>query len=281
MNASSSPRRQTARPTGFRSCPVRGNSGAARNLRPGGRSGSALSSARPVTHSGAPRATLMPRTSRSEDPIPKNKIRRRPRMNKPYRSCSCRAPATTGPDGKRRPGKLLGSRCPDLARRAMAPGTPGTRRRRGRTASAASRGSARSRPRRRPRPRWWRHSARWQAGTHADRPEHQARRVPGPLADLAGAGAEAQNAGVLPRGVRPLLEASARARAAGRPPREPHPRRARRDAQAEHAGRGRGPAQSCCGGSPLPVPPCRTCQGGGSALRHCRRRGSSGSQRRW
>ena len=22
-------------------------------------------------------------------------------MNKPYRSCSCRAPATTGPDGKR------------------------------------------------------------------------------------------------------------------------------------------------------------------------------------
>src|SRR5215472_3160540 len=38
-------------------------------------------------------------------------------MIKPYRSCNCRAPATTGPDGKRRPGKLLGSRCPDLGKK--------------------------------------------------------------------------------------------------------------------------------------------------------------------
>ena len=35
-------------------------------------------------------------------------------MTKPYRACSCRGPATTGPDGRRRPGKLLGSRCPKL-----------------------------------------------------------------------------------------------------------------------------------------------------------------------
>jgi integrase len=38
-------------------------------------------------------------------------------MNKPYRSCSCRAPATTGQGGKRRPGRLLGSRCPDLGKK--------------------------------------------------------------------------------------------------------------------------------------------------------------------
>jgi integrase len=35
-------------------------------------------------------------------------------LTKPYRYCSCRAPATTGPDGKRRLGKLLGSSCPRL-----------------------------------------------------------------------------------------------------------------------------------------------------------------------
>ncbi len=35
-------------------------------------------------------------------------------MTKPYRACSCRAPATAGPDGKTRPGKLLGKSCPKL-----------------------------------------------------------------------------------------------------------------------------------------------------------------------
>ena len=35
-------------------------------------------------------------------------------MNKPYRVCSCREPATRGPDGKRRPGKLRGKQCPRL-----------------------------------------------------------------------------------------------------------------------------------------------------------------------
>lgn len=35
-------------------------------------------------------------------------------MTKPYRSCNCREPSTTGPDGGRRPGKLLGSKCPRL-----------------------------------------------------------------------------------------------------------------------------------------------------------------------
>lgn len=38
-------------------------------------------------------------------------------MSRPYRNCNCRAPATTGPDGKRQPGKLLGSRCPDLGKK--------------------------------------------------------------------------------------------------------------------------------------------------------------------
>lgn len=36
---------------------------------------------------------------------------------KPYRSCSCREPAVIGPDGNKRPGKLLGSRCPDLGKK--------------------------------------------------------------------------------------------------------------------------------------------------------------------
>ena len=35
-------------------------------------------------------------------------------MIKPYRVCNCREPTTIGPDGRRRPGKLLGSRCPKL-----------------------------------------------------------------------------------------------------------------------------------------------------------------------
>jgi len=35
-------------------------------------------------------------------------------MNKPYRACSCRGPTTTGPDGRKRPGKLLGKSCPKL-----------------------------------------------------------------------------------------------------------------------------------------------------------------------
>ena len=35
-------------------------------------------------------------------------------MTKPYRSCNCRAPATAGPDGKMRPGRLLGAKCPKL-----------------------------------------------------------------------------------------------------------------------------------------------------------------------
>jgi|SRR5215472_15513850 len=39
---------------------------------------------------------------------------RRSKVNRPYRSCNCREPGTTGPDGKRRPGKLLGSKCPKL-----------------------------------------------------------------------------------------------------------------------------------------------------------------------
>ncbi len=34
--------------------------------------------------------------------------------NKPFRACSCRGEPVTGPDGKRRPGKLLGARCPRL-----------------------------------------------------------------------------------------------------------------------------------------------------------------------
>jgi hypothetical protein len=38
-------------------------------------------------------------------------------MSKPFRSCNCRASATTGPDGKRRPGKLLGSKCPDRGKK--------------------------------------------------------------------------------------------------------------------------------------------------------------------
>ena len=33
-------------------------------------------------------------------------------MTKPYRACNCRAPATTGPDGTQKPGKLLGKSCP-------------------------------------------------------------------------------------------------------------------------------------------------------------------------
>jgi len=36
---------------------------------------------------------------------------------KPYRSCSCRGPAVIGPDGNKRPGKLLGSKCPDLGKK--------------------------------------------------------------------------------------------------------------------------------------------------------------------
>jgi integrase len=35
-------------------------------------------------------------------------------MNEPYRSCNCREPSTLGADGKRKPGKLLGSKCPKL-----------------------------------------------------------------------------------------------------------------------------------------------------------------------
>src|SRR5215831_1124892 len=35
-------------------------------------------------------------------------------MIKPYRSCNCRAPAEPSAAGKRRPGKLLGSKCPKL-----------------------------------------------------------------------------------------------------------------------------------------------------------------------
>ncbi len=35
-------------------------------------------------------------------------------MSRPYRSCSCRGTAVTGPDGRRQPGKLLGARCPRL-----------------------------------------------------------------------------------------------------------------------------------------------------------------------
>jgi integrase len=33
---------------------------------------------------------------------------------KPYRSCSCRGPTVTGPDGRKRPGKQLGTKCPRL-----------------------------------------------------------------------------------------------------------------------------------------------------------------------
>jgi integrase len=35
-------------------------------------------------------------------------------MNKPFRACNCREPATVGPDARKRPGKLLGSKCPKL-----------------------------------------------------------------------------------------------------------------------------------------------------------------------
>lgn len=38
-------------------------------------------------------------------------------MSKPYRACNCRAPATAGPDGKKAPGKLLGSQCPDRGKK--------------------------------------------------------------------------------------------------------------------------------------------------------------------
>ncbi|HEX7161900.1 MAG TPA: N-terminal phage integrase SAM-like domain-containing protein [Trebonia sp.] len=33
---------------------------------------------------------------------------------RPYRSCSCRGPTVTGPDGKERPGRQLGRKCPRL-----------------------------------------------------------------------------------------------------------------------------------------------------------------------
>ena len=36
---------------------------------------------------------------------------------KPYRACSCRGPAVIGPDGKKRPGKLLGKKCPKLGQK--------------------------------------------------------------------------------------------------------------------------------------------------------------------
>ena len=35
-------------------------------------------------------------------------------MTKPYRACNCRGPSTTGPDGKTKPGPLLGAKCPEL-----------------------------------------------------------------------------------------------------------------------------------------------------------------------
>ena len=35
-------------------------------------------------------------------------------MNRPFRACSCRGPTTTGPDGRKRPGRLLGKSCPKL-----------------------------------------------------------------------------------------------------------------------------------------------------------------------
>ena len=35
-------------------------------------------------------------------------------MNKAFRTCSCRAPTTAGPDGRKKPGKLLGAKCPRL-----------------------------------------------------------------------------------------------------------------------------------------------------------------------
>jgi hypothetical protein len=35
-------------------------------------------------------------------------------MTKPYRACSCRGPAVTGPDGRKRPGPLLGKSCAKL-----------------------------------------------------------------------------------------------------------------------------------------------------------------------
>jgi integrase len=35
-------------------------------------------------------------------------------LSTPYRTCSCRAPATTGLDGRKKPGKLLGKACPRL-----------------------------------------------------------------------------------------------------------------------------------------------------------------------
>ena len=35
-------------------------------------------------------------------------------MSKPYRSCNCRGEPVTGPDGKRKPGRLLGKSCPRL-----------------------------------------------------------------------------------------------------------------------------------------------------------------------
>lgn len=38
-------------------------------------------------------------------------------MTKPHRACHCRGPSTTGPDGKRKPGPLLGSKCPDLGKK--------------------------------------------------------------------------------------------------------------------------------------------------------------------
>ena len=57
-------------------------------------------------------------------------------MTKPYRACNCRAPATTGPDGTQKPGKLLGKSCPKLKDgkhgrwfvRFEAPGGEGARR---------------------------------------------------------------------------------------------------------------------------------------------------------
>ena len=50
---------------------------------------------------------------RENAPEPINTMKEK-MVTKPYRSCSCRAPTEPGPDGKMRPGKLLGKSCDKL-----------------------------------------------------------------------------------------------------------------------------------------------------------------------
>jgi len=74
------------------------------------------------------------------------------KMPEPYRACWCRAPATAAPDGKKRPGKLLGKSCPKLKdskhgswyARYEAPAGPDGTRQQVRIGPCATKGEARA-----------------------------------------------------------------------------------------------------------------------------------------